>query len=43
MIGIIDGVTAQYGQTLSANISPEDWRLLAGLLVRLEENACSAP
>lgn len=40
MIGNIDGIIEQYQQTLSANISPEDWQRLSGLLTRLEKNIC---
>lgn len=43
MIGIIDGMMEQYQQTLTANISPEDWQQLAGLLMRLEENIGPVP
>lgn len=40
MIRIIDDIMEQFQQTLSANISPEDWRRLADLLKGLEKNAC---
>lgn len=40
MIQVIDGIMEQYQQTLSANISPEDWRRLADLLKSLEKNVC---
>lgn len=40
MIGIIDDITEQFQQTLSANISSEDWRHLANLLKCLEKNIC---
>lgn len=43
MIGVIDGFSRQFQQTLSAGISPEDQQQLAGLLARLEENVCPAP
>lgn len=43
MIGVIESVTEQYQQTLSANLSPEELQRLVELLARLEKNVCPAP
>ena len=40
MIPVIDDVMEQFQKTLSVGISAEEWRQLAALLKRLEENVC---
>ncbi|MFG6350318.1 MAG: MarR family winged helix-turn-helix transcriptional regulator [Oscillospiraceae bacterium] len=40
MLAVIDRAHQDFQRTLAANFSSGDWELLAGLLQRLEENAC---
>lgn len=40
MIRIIDRATGQFQQSMASGIFPEDWKQLAVLLRRLEENVC---
>lgn len=40
MIRILDDIMEQFQNTLSADISAEDWRRLADLLKHLEKNVC---
>ena len=43
MAEVIDRTHEAFQRRLSAGISGEDWRTLAELLGRLEENSCRAP
>ena len=43
MAAVIDGVHEAFQRRLSEGISGEDWRILADLLARLEENSCRPP
>ena len=43
MLAVLDQATQRFQRQLSAGVSPEDWRTLAGLLQQLEENSRKPP
>lgn len=43
MLAVLDQATQRFQRQLSAGVSPEDWRTLAGLLQQLEENSLKPP
>ena len=43
MLAVLDQATQRFQRQLSAGVSPDDWRTLAGLLQQLEENSRKPP